>query len=205
MVRPTMLATIALSGVLCVAVARADGASRCSGAKIKATGKKAASKLTCLSKGLSKALAPDSTCLAKAEVKFSGTVVKAEAKAYTDAGCLTSGDAVALESKIDTLVDDLDALVTDNGGGSPNPCDAAKTKAAGKKAAAKLACHAKAVTKGLGTDSTCLAKTEVKFSSLAAKAETKVPHRRAPRRAMRGRTSRSSMPPSTTSSAKRVG
>src|SRR6185369_11518200 len=60
--------------------------SKCSGEKIKAAGKKAGAKLTCLSKGLAKGEATDSTCLAKAEVKFSSTVTKAEAKPYLDAG-----------------------------------------------------------------------------------------------------------------------
>ena len=176
MLKQLALATVATFALVVASGGAADAASKCSGNKIKAAGKKAGSKLTCLSKGLSKALTPDSTCIAKAEVKFSTVVAKAEAKTYTDGGCLTSGDASTIEGKVDTLYSDIDALVADNNGGTANPCDAQKTKAAGKKVAAKLTCHSKAVTKGLlGPDSTCLAKAEVKFSTAMAKAEAKVP------------------------------
>src|SRR6185437_2942306 len=59
----------------------AEAASKCTGEKAKAAGKKAAAKLTCLSKGVGKALPQvDSTCIAKAEVKFSVAYAKAEAK-----------------------------------------------------------------------------------------------------------------------------
>src|SRR5262245_13270153 len=52
-------------------------------------------------------------------------------------------------------------------------CSQSKRKAAGKKTSAKLTCHAKAITKGIAVDSTCLAKAEVKFSNSIAKAEAK--------------------------------
>src|SRR5689334_10713698 len=120
--------------------------SKCSGGKVKNAGKKAAAKLGCLSKGISKGLAgPDSTCVAKAEVKFSTAVAKAEAKVPND--CLTLNDTSAIEAKIDSLVSDIDALQP-GPNSVVNTCDGAKVNAAGKKAAAKLGCWAKAVTKG---------------------------------------------------------
>ena len=61
------------------------------------------------------------------------------------------------------------------GGQTPSKCSTAKTKAAGKKAATKLGCVAKGLSKGEGTDSTCVAKAEVKFSVSVAKAEAKAP------------------------------
>jgi hypothetical protein len=52
-------------------------------------------------------------------------------------------------------------------------CTAAKLKATGKKASAKLKCHEKAVLKGLAVDPACLAKAEEKFTDAFAKAEAK--------------------------------
>ena len=165
----TVAATFVLVGSV---FGSADAASKCTGSKLKAAGKKASSKLGCLAKGIGKGIAADSTCLAKAEVKYSSTVTKADTKVGND--CLTINDRVAIEGKVDTLYSDLDDLVADTPPNPANACDSMKTKAAGKKAAEKLACHAKAVTKGLPTpDSTCLAKAEVKFSKAVAKAETK--------------------------------
>jgi hypothetical protein len=81
------------------------GPSRCTTAKYKSAGKKAKGKLDCHAKALTKGTIPDSTCLAKTEVKFSATVAKAEAKVPAD--CLTSGDAGDVETRIDTFVDDV--------------------------------------------------------------------------------------------------
>ena len=50
-----------------------------------------------------------------------------------------------------------------------NKCGAAKLKATGKKAAAKLGCHAKAVGKGIPVDAPCLDKAEAKFTDAFAK------------------------------------
>ena len=100
----------AVGGILVLAVASgtAFAASKCSGDKIKAAGKKAASKLTCHSKAVTKGLlSVDSTCIAKAEVKFSSTFAKAEAKTYSDDGCLTTGDATPVEVKVDQFVDSV--------------------------------------------------------------------------------------------------
>src|SRR5690349_17772658 len=133
---------VGMAALLAVSAQATTGVSPCTANKIKAAGKKAGSKLTCLSKSLAKGTFPvDSTCLAKAEVKFSGTVAKAEAKVPPT--CLSTGDTAAIEAKIDTLVSDLHALTPD----ALNACDAAKAKAAGKKVAAKLTCHSKAVAK----------------------------------------------------------
>jgi len=52
-------------------------------------------------------------------------------------------------------------------------CAAAKLKAAGKKANAKLNCVAKAAGKGVPVDGLCLSKVETKFSTAFAKAEAK--------------------------------
>src|SRR5262245_39999942 len=52
-------------------------------------------------------------------------------------------------------------------------CAAAKLKAAGKKASAKLNCVAKAAAKGLPVDGLCLSKAETKFAAAFAKADGK--------------------------------
>src|SRR5258705_10848601 len=113
--RQLAMVTIGALALVALTAAGADAqSSKCSGNKAKASGKKALAKLTCLSKAVAKGITPvDSTCLAKAEVKFSVAFAKAEAKTYTDAGCLTTGDASPIEGKIDTLTSDVDALVGD--------------------------------------------------------------------------------------------
>ena len=52
-------------------------------------------------------------------------------------------------------------------------CASAKLKAAGKRAAAEIVCHAKAVTKGGAVDPACLAKASAGFTGAFAKAEGK--------------------------------
>src|SRR5262249_29819858 len=148
MLRKIAVGTIGALAILALVASGAAAQSKCSGSKAKAAGKKALAKLGCLSKAVSKGTTPvDSTCLAKAEVKFSVAYAKAEAKVYTDAGCITFTDVSAIEGKVDTLLSDIDALVGDG----PNNCDSQKVKAAGKKANAKLGCVSKAITKGFAT------------------------------------------------------
>lgn len=50
-------------------------------------------------------------------------------------------------------------------------CAAAKLKAAGTRAAAKLNCHAKAALRGSSVDTECLAKADTKFATAFSKAE----------------------------------
>jgi hypothetical protein len=52
-------------------------------------------------------------------------------------------------------------------------CAVTKIKAAVKKAAAKVACHTKAIKSGEPVDSDCLMKAEDKFSAAFTKAEAK--------------------------------
>jgi len=65
--------------------------------------------------------------------------------------------------------------------GAPTPeqrCRAAKLKAAGKKAKAQLACHAKAFLSAVptpATDPECLQKAEEKFTAAFTRAEAKGP------------------------------
>jgi len=81
----------------------AMSANRCAGTKLKATGKKAKTKLGCHAKATRKGVAVDSQCLAKAEASFASTFSSAEAHGP----CLTTGDAGGIESGVDDLVNDI--------------------------------------------------------------------------------------------------
>jgi hypothetical protein len=87
-------------------------ANRCVGTKLQASGKKAKTKLGCHAKATRKGLAVDPQCLAKAEARFAGTFSSAEAHGP----CLTTGDAGAIESGIDDLVNDVVAALPSGGG-----------------------------------------------------------------------------------------
>src|SRR5690348_8971821 len=149
------------------ASASAAGPNKCSSAKLKATGKKASARAKCYSKAVAKGAAVDPNCLSKASLKFSTAFSKAETKG----ACLApNGDEGAIEAKVDTFVDNVRSIVNNDGPG-PNPCDSKKIAAAGKKAASKDKCQAKAVAKGTGVDPTCLSKAEIKFGTAVTKAE----------------------------------
>src|SRR5437867_4444366 len=81
--------------------AATDPAAKCSSTKRKASGKKAAGKLKCHAKALTKGVGVDPFCLGKEEAKFSAAFEKAEGKG----GCFTLGDAAAVECKVDEVVD----------------------------------------------------------------------------------------------------
>ena len=74
--------------------------NKCSVAKKKAVAAKTAAKLGCLAKAFGKEPGTiDPACITKAETKFAGAWAKAEAKPP----CLTTGDEVALETKVDVF------------------------------------------------------------------------------------------------------
>ena len=79
-------------------------------------------------------------------------------------------DAGTVEGKVDSFITTLtNTLVA--GSTMQSKCTSKELAASGKKAAAKVKCHAKAVAKG-DTSSVpgCLTKAETKFSSAYAKA-----------------------------------
>src|SRR5579862_3679026 len=149
------------------ASASAAAPNKCSSLKLKATGKKASARAKCYSKAVAKGANVDPNCLSKATLKFSTAFSKAEMKG----ACLApNGDTSAIEAKVDTFVDNVRSIVNGSAAG-PNPCDSKKIAAAGKKAASKAKCQAKAVAKGAGVDPTCLDKAELKFGTAVSKAE----------------------------------
>src|SRR5215813_9193798 len=78
-------------------------ASKCTGAEIKAAGKKASCKLTLYSKAAAKALAVDTVKLAGCESKFSASY----AKGVSQADCITNTSAGTIEGKVDAFVSDV--------------------------------------------------------------------------------------------------
>lgn len=81
--------------------------SKCSAAKIKASGKKAAGKAGCHSKAAKAGVGVDSACLGKAEAKHASAYVKAESKG----DCFSTGDEVTAEASVDLFVAGLVALL----------------------------------------------------------------------------------------------
>jgi hypothetical protein len=78
--------------------------NKCQGEKIKAAGKKAACKLTLEAKQASKGGSIDPAKVAKCEAKLSSAFAKQEA----GGACNTTGDAAAIEAKVDAFVADAD-------------------------------------------------------------------------------------------------
>lgn len=138
--------------------------NKCAGAKIRAACKKASCKVNLEAKQASAGGAVDPAKVAKCESKFDATFAKNEAKG----GCATTGDAAAIEAKVDAFVADLD---TELSVATPNKCQAAKLKAAAKKAACKCKLKAKQAQKGGTIDPAKVAKCESSFESAFAKNE----------------------------------
>ena len=165
--RPMLLGII-----VCVAtlgVTSAHAANKCQGAKIKDAGKKA----SCLAGLQAKAEATSTTVdplkAAKCDAKVSAAYAKLESKA---GACVTSGDASAIESKVDTFINDLvSALAT--GGATTAKCQAAKIKDAGKKAQCVTGLQAKVAAAGGTIDPVKLGKCQAKVSAAYAKLESK--------------------------------
>jgi hypothetical protein len=153
-----------LSLLLTVAVAVDAGAAttparRCAAAKLKAAGSTAAGLLNCHASAVKRGLAVDGTCLSKAHAKLTGAYTKAEGKG----GCASTDDAATVTTSLDDFVDAVAAALSDGGTPEGQRCAAVKLKATGKKAATKLGCHGRAVTKREAVDPACLGKAETKF------------------------------------------
>ncbi len=156
-------------------------AQKCAAAKRKAAGKMAAGLLGCDSKGAGKSLAVPQdesdplSCVGKVAAGLSKAFMKADAVAP---GCEGAADVVT--QSINSCADHVNtsANFDPTTGQVGGKCPAAKLKAAGKKASAKLGCYSKAA--GTGDDCTspttvcglCLAKAEANWTKAATKADT---------------------------------
>lgn len=84
-------------------------ASKCTGAKLKAAGKKASCKLGVYAKAASKNAPVDTAKLDACEAKYDTAFAKAESKS----DCVAPpGDAGAIEGKVDAFVDDVNSELT---------------------------------------------------------------------------------------------
>jgi hypothetical protein len=164
------LATVLIGvGFALVTTTPALAQSKCAGDKIKAACKKASCKNNLEAKQASKGGTVDPAKIAKCEAAFSKTVAKSEAKG----GCLTTGDAAAIEAKVDAFVTDLDTELDVGTGTNPNACEGNKIKAAAKKAVCKCALEGTQAAKGGTVDPAKVAKCEASFSKSFAKSEAK--------------------------------
>ena len=151
-----------LVGAAGSALAKTTPEQKCASAKQKAAGKEIAAALGCYGKGIPKGLPVDQACLSKARGKYDA--------AFTKAGAACIGDGTAVHGQIDGCVSDV--LIAADGIGK---CPAAKVKAAGKKAAAKLGCSAKVAggSNKPGVYDACILKAETKFAAAVTKADAK--------------------------------
>ena len=96
-----------LTGSPAGALLTTQPARDCAARKLKATGRKASSKLKCWAKGTLKGTPADSGCLARAEGRYSKAWDKAELKG----GCATSNDKTTIEGKVDVFVGGVVAML----------------------------------------------------------------------------------------------
>ncbi len=144
-------------------------ARRCAAAKLKAAGQAAAGLLGCHASAAKRGAAVDASCVSKAHAKLMSAFGKAESKG----GCASSGDTATVTDTLDDFVVAVAAALAGGGTSDGERCAAVKLKATGKKAAAKLACHARAVSKAEAVDGECVAKAEAKFVSVFAGADAR--------------------------------
>jgi hypothetical protein len=149
-------------------VAPPASADKCSGAKIKAAGKKASCLLGLEAKEAATGTAPDPAKVQKCIAKFTSAFAKAEARPP----CNTTGDVAVIEAKVDAFVADVD---TELSVGIPNSCQSAKLRAAGKGTKCLLGLEAKEAAKGTAVDPLKVEKCIAKFTSAFEKAEARPP------------------------------
>ena len=119
----TPLTTLILIGTAAlVAIAAGTPAERCASTKIKAAGT-TASCLLGLDARAARGMSIDPGTVQRCKDKLGDPVRGAFAHAETRGGCLTSGDAPAIESKVDAFVDDVYAALNVD---TPNDCQSAK-------------------------------------------------------------------------------
>lgn len=169
----TMLFTaLALVGAIGgLTYAGPTAAQRCASSKIKAAAKKSACLLS-LDARQATGVAVDPAKVQACKNRLEDPAIGAFARAEAKGGCLTTGDAAPMETKIDAFVDDI---VTALNVGTPNACQAQKIQAAGKTARCLLLLDAKAATGG-GLDPARVQACQDKLSGPAgtfAKAEAR--------------------------------
>jgi plastocyanin len=172
-----------LLGTVIAPAGSGPATGKCSSAKIKCANGKATGLLGCYGKAEGKGIPVDTTCTGKVDLKFSdpttmkGCMEKAEAKPP----CVTTGDASALENKVDAFVTDVVSTIDNNNPTPPlSKCAAGQKKCVANKVKADLGCYGKAAKAGTAVDPTCLGKADTKFADpmkgCMAKLELKTPN-----------------------------
>jgi hypothetical protein len=133
-------------------------ADKCTGAKIKAIGKKESRLLGCSAREATKSgIAP--ACETGVSAKFGAAYNR-------PTGC---SPAAPSESQCETIADSCQTAVRmalpGGSGTTPSKCEASRLKAAGKLASAELGCYATAAAKGVPVDVGCILKATGKFTT----------------------------------------
>jgi ELWxxDGT repeat protein len=153
-------------GLIALLAGSSHAASKCAAAKLKATGRKAYCLLKLDSKQTATGQIQDAVKVQKCRDKFSAAFVKA------DGGddCVNTGDAAAIETKVDGFVGDAVSALTPGSPPAASRCQAAKIKAAGKKAKCLLGLESKEA-KGGSVDPLKVQACRDKLSAAFEKAE----------------------------------
>ena len=137
------MAFAALALVLATVAPASARGSRCLGAKLRAIGQNRSGLLFCAAKGALRGASAASACVAEVGAKFT--------RAYDRrSGCVSPEPPDAqCTSTVDICRDALRAALPDGEATHPSRCEALRLRAAGRNAAARLACYAKAAARGL--------------------------------------------------------
>jgi len=148
-----------LGALVLIAVGAAPArADKCTAVKVKAIGKKESGLLSCYAKlAASGDPANYAPCVGKVEGKYFRAFSKA-------------GSCAGFQDNCETVAQDCASMVRANlPDAGPSNCEAARLKAAGKKAAAKMSCNASAAGKGLTVDPACIQKVEATYQAAFGK------------------------------------
>src|SRR6266851_3044987 len=140
------MAFAVLALVLATAAPASARGSRCLGAKLRAIGQNRSGLLFCAAKGALRGASAESACVAEVGARFT--------RAYNRlSGCVPPAPPDAqCTSTVDLCRDALRAALPDGDAADPSRCEALRLRAAGRNAAARLACYARAATRGLPVD-----------------------------------------------------
>ena len=156
-----------LALVLSTSVPASARGSRCLGGKLRAIGQNRSGLLGCSAKGAIRGAPAESACVAEVGAKFT--------RAYNRlSGCVPPAPPDAqCASTVDICRDALRAALPDGEATHPSRCEALRLRAAGRNAAARLACYARAATRGLPVGTSpggCLDQAEARFMAAFKKA-----------------------------------
>lgn len=153
-----MRAAASAIGAVIVATLGAGVASadKCTGAKLKAIARKERGLLACQAKVALRGGAVEPACDGKVIARFEAGYARRD-----PCGAPASG---VCEAIADDCRDRLRVALPDGDATTPNKCEAARLKAAGRKAAAELGCYAKAAARNVAINRRCLNKGSRKFT-----------------------------------------